>query len=365
MRKYMVKVNASRLVVIAMQIEHLRYLAELHNTGSISKAAENLFISQQGLSKAVQALEKQFGVPILSRSGNKFHFTAEGEMIVAKAEEIIAKVDELFAAVNQQTNSLNPTRDITMTIFCTPFFSLSFMPRILHQFRSKLPNINLLVLEKSPTKLTEDICNDHNAIGLINITEYDYEPHYFEEHNLVFTILNECEYSAMVARHSPLAKQPFVTIEEISKYNLALLDFEQMNSVYDYLFKMIGKPNIVLKTVNQDLFTSTIANGSVVGLTTSISRTFGKDNSLVTIPIKPSVKIYLGFVHCADSQNLNIQLFIKTVIKFINNSIQFPKLILRDNQPSLTRYFSSQDNYVQIIRNPQISAVISSAFACI
>lgn len=308
-----------------MQIEHLRYLVEIYNTGSISKAAENLYISQQGLSKAIKALEKQFGVPILSRSCNKFHFTAEGEMIVEKAEEIITKVDELFAAINPQTNNLNPAQDIILTIFCTPFCSLSFMPKILHQFRTKYPNINLLILEKSPSKLIEDICKTRDAIGLINITEYDFEPNYFEDHNLIFTILNECEYSAIVAKHSPLANQPFVTIEEISKNNLALLDFEQMNSVYEYLFKMIGKPNIVLKTVNQDLFTSTISSGSAIGLTTSISKTFGKENFLTTVPIKPSVKINLGFVQCADSQNSNIQLFIKDMTRFFNNTIYFPK----------------------------------------
>lgn len=309
-----------------MQIEHLRYLVEIYNAGSISKAAENLYISQQGLSKAIQALEKQIGVTILSRTGNKVYFTVEGEVIVEKAEEILIKIDELLAAVNPQMNHLDPTKDITLTIFCTPFFSISFLPKIIHQFRTKYPNIGLLILEKSPSKLIEEICRTPNTIGLLNIIEYEFDPKFFEEHKLTFTMLNECEYLVLVDKHSPLANRPFLTIEEISKNDLALLDFEQMNSVYDYLFKMIDEPNIILKTVNQDLYTSTISSGLAIGLTTSISKTFGKDSLLTTVPIKPSVKTLVGCVSCAESQNTNIPLFVKTMTKFFNNSIHFPKI---------------------------------------
>lgn len=155
-----------------MQIEHLRYLVEVHKAGSISKAAENLYISQQGLSNAIHSMEKHIGVSILNRSGNKIYFTAEGEKVVEKAEEILLKIAELFAAVNPQINN---DKDEALTIFLTPFFSTSGLPKLLHQFRIKYPHIDLLILEKSPSQLIHDICTNHNAIGLVNIIEDDFD----------------------------------------------------------------------------------------------------------------------------------------------------------------------------------------------
>lgn len=301
-----------------MRIEHLRYLVEIYKVGSITEAAKNLYISQQGLSQAIHSLEKQIGVSILNRTGNKVYFTVEGEKIVEKAEEILTKVDELFSAVNPQ--NLQPKEDIALNLFITPFFSTSFLPKFLHQFRIKYPNIDLFVLEKSPSQLIHDICTNRDAIGLLNITEYEFDPNFFDDHNLTFNILAECEYLVLVDKNSPLADQEFVSIEEISKNNLAILDFEQINRVYEYLFKMINKPNIVLKTVNQELYTSVIANGLAIGFSTSISKTFGKDHLLTTIPIKPSLKLFIGCVSYADSRNSNIQLFLDIMTKFLHHS---------------------------------------------
>lgn len=301
-----------------MQIEHLRYLIEISKAGSISKAAENLFISQQGLSKAIQTLEKQLGVPILNRTCNKISFTDEGQIVLEKSEEIIAKMNELMVAVNAPADPAASACEANLTLFCTPFFSVIIMPKLLHQFRLKYPNVKLFVMEKRPSQLIEDICGTPHALGLLNITEYEYNPSFFDDHNLRYTIFNECEYTVLVAKDSPLAAQPFVTVEEISKNNLALLDFEQMNSVYEHLF--IDKPNIVLKTVNQDLYADTIAAGSAIGLTTASFYNFSKNYQVVTVPIKPSVKFYIGCICCKESaHNTNIRLFQAIMTKFFKN----------------------------------------------
>lgn len=303
-----------------MRIDHLQYLVEVHKTGSISKAAENLYISQQGLSQAIRTLEKHIGVSVLNHSGNKISFTAEGEIVVEKAKEILIKVAELFAAVNPQINELNPAKDQALTIFLTPFFSTTIFPKLLHQFRVKYPNIQLLILEKSPSQLINDMCRNHNAIGLVNIIEDDFEPKFFDDNNLTFKLLFECEYLVLVNKNSPLADRTFISVGEISKSNFAILDFEQMNSVYERLFKMINKPNIVLRTVNQDLYTATISSGLAIGLSPSISKTFGKDSLLTAVPIKPSLKAFIGCVSYTESQNPNIQLFLNNMANFFNNS---------------------------------------------
>lgn len=54
-----------------MRIEYCSYILKTAELGSITRAAEYLFISQQGLSRAIKAVEQELGVSLFSRSGNQ------------------------------------------------------------------------------------------------------------------------------------------------------------------------------------------------------------------------------------------------------------------------------------------------------
>ena len=51
-----------------MNIQHLRYALEVEKTGSISKAAENLYLNQPHLSKAIRDLEENIGITVFNRT---------------------------------------------------------------------------------------------------------------------------------------------------------------------------------------------------------------------------------------------------------------------------------------------------------
>ena len=51
-----------------MTLDQINYVLEIERTGSINKAATNLFISQSALSLAIQNLERELGQPIFVRS---------------------------------------------------------------------------------------------------------------------------------------------------------------------------------------------------------------------------------------------------------------------------------------------------------
>ncbi|MBQ5699651.1 MAG: LysR family transcriptional regulator, partial [Lachnospiraceae bacterium] len=50
-----------------MQIKQLEYLVKIVENGSISKAAEQLYITQPNLTKAVSSLEKEYGIRLFNR----------------------------------------------------------------------------------------------------------------------------------------------------------------------------------------------------------------------------------------------------------------------------------------------------------
>lgn len=81
-----------------MNISHIKYIAEIEKTGSITKAAANLFMGQPNLSKAVRELENELGIKIFCRTTKGVEPTAEGRVFIEKAKSVLAQFCELEGA---------------------------------------------------------------------------------------------------------------------------------------------------------------------------------------------------------------------------------------------------------------------------
>ncbi len=81
-----------------MNISHIKYIAEIEKTGSITKAAANLFMGQPNLSKAVRELENELGIKIFRRTTKGVEPTAEGREFIVKAKTVLEQFSELESA---------------------------------------------------------------------------------------------------------------------------------------------------------------------------------------------------------------------------------------------------------------------------
>ncbi|MEN6339202.1 MAG: LysR family transcriptional regulator, partial [Clostridiaceae bacterium] len=75
----------------------LKYAVEVEKTGSISKAAENLYMNQPNLSKAIRELEDDIGVAIFDRTAKGVVPTEKGRDFLGYARSILAQVAEMEA----------------------------------------------------------------------------------------------------------------------------------------------------------------------------------------------------------------------------------------------------------------------------
>lgn len=82
--------------VLAVRVETLEYVLAVVRRGSISRAADEVFVSEQGLSKALKNLETELGVAIFERSGRGVRLTRAGEIVVRHAERIAASKRDML-----------------------------------------------------------------------------------------------------------------------------------------------------------------------------------------------------------------------------------------------------------------------------
>ena len=78
-----------------MDLSAIEVIVEIAKTGSISKAAQNLFISQPGVSKIFQKFEEEAGIQIFERMSTGVRPTPMGQRFVEGAQDIMEQLNEL------------------------------------------------------------------------------------------------------------------------------------------------------------------------------------------------------------------------------------------------------------------------------
>ncbi len=133
-----------------MRLEQLYYFAKIYDEKSISKAAEQLFVSQPALSIAISNLEKELGVRLFDRNRNGLSVTAEGERIIGFVREIIHNVDNIHESLHKQ----NPMPELY--ILSAPVVSTMLLPEVLGKWQRTFANVKLQVEEAAHSQFVED-----------------------------------------------------------------------------------------------------------------------------------------------------------------------------------------------------------------
>ena len=97
-----------------MRTEHIKYVIEVYKTRSISKAAERLNISSQGLGKAIRAFEESLGCELFERDYYGVRPTPMCEYIYNEMSEVLDKASTVERMISDFKNSGQPEYIVMM-----------------------------------------------------------------------------------------------------------------------------------------------------------------------------------------------------------------------------------------------------------
>lgn len=100
-----------------MKLEQLMHAVEIAKYESISKAAEQLLMSQPGLSASVKALEQELETKLFLRKKKGVELTETGSVFIASAKQILAQVDSLEQLCKQASSSVFQTLSVAACHF--------------------------------------------------------------------------------------------------------------------------------------------------------------------------------------------------------------------------------------------------------
>ena len=134
-----------------MDTRHLQYILTIAQKQNMTKAAEELYISQSSLSQYLAKLEQELGVPLFERTRNRMLLTPSGKLYVEAAQKVL----DIEKNLRQNIRSLNNRSHITLGL--TSQLCLRMLTSIVPGFKEAFPDATLEITEANVNPLTHMI----------------------------------------------------------------------------------------------------------------------------------------------------------------------------------------------------------------
>lgn len=204
-----------------MEIRQLQTFVQAAQLESFSKTAEMLGYSQSAITVQMRLLETELNTRLFDRMGKRVVLTQQGREFLKSANKILYEVNKASKSMNEDRELTNPLHVGTIESLCTAKF-----PRILSEFHSLHPRVNLQITVDSPEKLIRMM--EHNELDLIYILD---TPRWDENWVKVMELAEPVVFVASAASRfagkerlvlDDILQEPFFLTEKHANYRQAL-----------------------------------------------------------------------------------------------------------------------------------------------
>jgi len=199
-----------------VNLNQFKYLLAIHQWGSITKAAQELFVAAPSVSSAMKELEEELGYTLMVRHRNGVTFTEQGEAAVKIIRDIGLQIDKLKKLDCLDGESLTGQ----VILGGTPHFNSSLLLNLLLNIRKKYPELKIILKEGDSPTVLRWVAQGSLDLGVIMICNVD-EDFFLREikrNKLQFTQLFLDEMCFVVRNDHPLAVRKSVKLANILQY---------------------------------------------------------------------------------------------------------------------------------------------------
>lgn len=198
-----------------MNILHLKYAVEVAKTQSISKAADNLYMGQPNLSRAIKELEESLGITIFKRTSKGIITTPDGDEFLRKARRIVAQVDEVEELYRSRRSHKK-----TFSI-CAP--EAEYITSAMAELAKHLPPEDPYEILYNVTNAGDTISNILRGDCNLGVVRYQtiferYFTNLFKEKKLISETAAEFSPLLLIRADDPLTKKDSVSPEDLAGF---------------------------------------------------------------------------------------------------------------------------------------------------
>jgi len=243
------------------QHRQLRAFCHAAQTGSVSKAAQRLKLSQPTVSLQIQALEKDLGKLLFERCGPKIKLTPAGELLLEMAQPLVdgfSRLSESFSA------RLDEVHSGPLDIASGEATLLYILPDIIKSFSDEFSQIDVRLHNVT----------GHDGLALLRADEVDFAVGSMIDvpDDMVYHPIYNYKPALIMCKGHPLENKSHITLEDISPYGLILPPKHLSTwSVVDTVFKQHNVPyTVALEAGGWEVIKRYVEIGTGISIVTSI-----------------------------------------------------------------------------------------------
>lgn len=243
-----------------INFREVNYIVTIAQEGTITKAAQKLYIAQPSLSQAVKKIEQETGVVLFTRVKNRLKLTPEGEAFV----EAGIKINKIMRDLENQFSDLQHAKKGKLILGVPYLLGTLIASEIIPAYTSKFPQVELSIVESSSSELEQMLMDGTIDISVI--------PQPFKYDNFQFHPLLKSRMILLASKNSSIKQAAYhkKTLErfpyiDITKMDGAPFIIGQPGQRIRYINESIFRkarltPNIVMTSRNQETIKRMVAN---------------------------------------------------------------------------------------------------------
>lgn len=136
-----------------MEIRTLRYFLAVAREENMTRAAEQLHVTQPTLSKALKALEDELGKKLFTRHSFSIRLTAEGVLLRNHAEDLVSMADK----ITQEFVTLDDITGGDIYLGMAESYQIRILARAIKEFRQQYPELHYHITSGDTEQVTEKL----------------------------------------------------------------------------------------------------------------------------------------------------------------------------------------------------------------
>ena len=188
-----------------MDIRNLRYFLAVAREENMTRAAEQLHVTQPTLSKTLKALEEELGKKLFIRKSFSIRLTDEGMLLRDRAEDLVAMADK----IEQEFMSLDDITGGDLYFGLAESYQIRYLAREISRFKAAYPGLNYHITSGDTEQVTEKLDKGLLDFGVIcseipDTRKYNY-----------ITFPRTDIWGAVMADSHPLARKKVITVDDL------------------------------------------------------------------------------------------------------------------------------------------------------
>ncbi|MQB41855.1 LysR substrate-binding domain-containing protein [Rhizobium sp. ICMP 5592] len=242
---------------MAFTLRQLQYFVAVAEQGSVTRAAQNLSISQSSVTEALKELESDLGVELFDRHPRGLSITHNGHQFLRHATKILATVSDARTSFSGQQNATGGTLNIGVTSLVAGYV----LSDLLARYRRVCPGVEVSAIEDNGGYLEHLLVGGELDVAVMVISNLR------DRMALQAEIIETSPYRLWLPMGHPLVSADIISVADISREPLIMLTIDEIEENTGKLLTALGaRPHVAFRTRSVEAVRSLVATGAGVAL---------------------------------------------------------------------------------------------------